>query len=114
MNDPFKIITEDLTQASKDIKKDTDTLRTDTDTKIGQIDDTGKELPNTMYSMLLPLFTDMKAYLGRSMDIRDRISMILDEIAKAVEEQEKQFEKDFKQLQPPSTNNQSTNNDPNH
>ncbi len=109
MNDPLKIITEDLRNTATTIKKETDTLRSDTDKKIGQIDDTGKALPSEMYNTLLPLLTDVKAFLGRSMDIRDRISMVLGEVAKAVETEEKKIEKDFKQLQDQLPQTQSSN-----
>ncbi len=100
MDDVFKVVCEDLTNTSHAVKKDTDILRSKTEKQISQIDDNGKVLPQTMYTMLLPLLDEFKAYLGRSMDIRDRISTTLDAVAQAVAEQDKQIGKKF-QVQNP-------------
>ena len=103
MSDDFMVNTEELTSTANMIKKDTDTLRGQTTHQIDQIDSAGQNLPGSMYTMLLPMLGEIKAYLNRSMDIRDRISTVLGEVAKAVEQEENQIKQQFTQLTPSGT-----------
>ena len=57
------------------------------------------------YNGLLPMLTDIKAFLHRSMDIRDRISTVLGEVAQVVEKQDQQIAHHFKQIAPQTPQN---------
>lgn len=103
MSDHFAVNTKELATAAHMIKKDTDTLRGQTDHHIEQIDSTSQSLPQALYPLLLPILSNIKAYLNRSMDIRDRISTVLGEVAQAVEKQENQITHSFAQLTPPES-----------
>jgi conjugal transfer/entry exclusion protein len=95
MDNIARFDTQEMRTIANAISADTNELRTQTDPQIGKIDDTCKALPSVVYNMAAPGFLVVKAFLGRSMDIRDRISSILKQAADVVEEQEKQIESLF-------------------
>ncbi|HLG63836.1 MAG TPA: hypothetical protein VKY19_17980 [Ktedonosporobacter sp.] len=107
MDDIIKVIVSDINNTANAIKKDTDALRGRTDNQIGWIDDTSKNLPAPAYNGLLPMLGDIKAYLHRSMDIRDRISTVLAEVAQVVQKQDQNIAHHFNQAtsQMSQTNN---------
>jgi len=102
MGDDFLINTDQVRKTAKAIKDDTDELRSKTDTWLGQIDATSKSLPPVLYENSWAAILDIRAFLNRSMEERDRINTLLQEVAKQVDQLDQQITKAFQDL----TNNQ--------
>ena len=91
MSDEFKVVIHEMRYISHLISSETDTLKKQTDTQIGRVDETCKSLPPAVYSMAAPGFLVIKAFLGRSTDMRDRISTILSKTADLAEKTDQQL-----------------------
>jgi hypothetical protein len=102
MGDDFLIDTDKVRATAKAIKGDTDELRSKTGTWLGNIDDTCKELPSSAYEMSWGVITGIRGFLDRSMEERDRINTLLQEVAKQVDQLDQQIAKSFQDM----TNNQ--------
>ena len=102
MGDDFLINTDQVRKTAKAIKDDTDELRSKTDNWLGQIDATSKLLPSVLYESSWAAILDIRAFLNRSMEERDRINTLLQEVAKQVDQLDQQLAKEFQDL----TNNQ--------
>jgi hypothetical protein len=102
--DDFFVDTGKVRETAKAIKDDTDNLRSKTTTWLNKIDDTSKQLPSMLYQNSWAAITDIKAFLNRSMEERDRINTILQEVAKQVDALDQEIKKAFQGLensQPP-------------
>jgi hypothetical protein len=95
MSDDLLFNTDQIKQTAKNISNDTHDLRSQSDTWLGKIDDSLKLLPSQAYNLDVPSLFAIKGFLKRSTDERDRVSLILQQIATIVEEQEKKFEQAF-------------------
>lgn len=91
MSDEFKVVIHEMRYISHLISSETDTLKKQTDTQIGRVDETCKSLPPVVYNLAAPGFLVIKAFLGRSTDMRDRISTILSKTADVAEKTDQQI-----------------------
>jgi len=98
MGDDFLINTDQVRKTAKAIKDDTDELRSKTDTWLNQIDDTCKLLPSTVYELSWGVITRIRPYLNRSMEERDRINTLLQELAKQVDLLDQKIAKEFQDM----------------
>lgn len=84
----FKAIIEPIDTTGKKILDDTDQLKEETNSLLGQIDDTCKSLPAEIYQFLESSFVSWKALLERSDTERERTGTLLQMTAKAIQENE--------------------------
>jgi hypothetical protein len=98
MGNHFLIDTDQVRTTSKAIKGDTDELRPKTGTYLGQIDETSKQLPALLYENSWAAILDIKAFLNRSMEERDRIHTLLEEVAKQVDKLDQELATLFQDL----------------
>lgn len=89
----FKAIIEPIDTTGKKILDDTDQLKEETNSLLGQIDDTCKSLPPEIYQFLESGFVSWKALLERSDTERERTGTLLQETAKAIQENEDEIMK---------------------
>src|SRR5437016_1641407 len=82
----FKAITEYLKETGKDILAETDCIKQQTGSLLGQIDDTCKKLP--IYPELESGFIMWKAFLERSNTERSRIGTTLQKTGEYIEQHE--------------------------
>ena len=88
-NDVFEAITEYIKQTGQAILTETDGLKQQTDSLLGQIDDTCKKLP--IYPELESGFVVWKQFLERSNTERTRIGTTLQKTGEYIEQNESEL-----------------------
>lgn len=91
----FKVVSQAIRTAGTNILTDTTTLATQTHTLLGQIDDTCKSLPTSIYQILEGSFLSWQALLDRSDQERERLGKTLQVVAQAVEQEEQKIKQSF-------------------
>lgn len=91
--DTFAALPSELTKAGQQTMNDTAALQQQSDSLLGQIDDTCKSLPPFIYQALEPAFLTWNSMLKRSNEERDRLGTLLQATGTAVEQLEQKLQK---------------------
>lgn len=93
--DIFEALPSELTKAGQQTMNDTVALQQQSNSLMGQIDDTCKSLPPFIYQALEPTFLAWNSMFNRSNEERDRLSTVLQATGKAIEQLEQKIKASF-------------------
>jgi uncharacterized protein YukE len=101
MGDQIFFNVTELRQTARQIATETSELRGVTSRLLGQIDSTSQQLPPPAYEYSQSNMTRVRAFLERSMEIRDRISTLLKVTADTAEQLDRQMAQVFNEASQP-------------